>query len=715
MVKEKAGEEGKSKELAEVEETLNEKLKNSGVHFSNIKRTDDGKFTLDVNMSATKADPSFFIPKESIPNLVRDLKPKSFGARFNLGDQHQELIHKLQLKGIEDILAASEKDDSTLKSTVAQVKKTQDTLLQSLRESALDLRFRSPLAPQDLDLRNQSADLQEAVDLYKRTSEEYQRTGIYGSAVDVLSNFSSTGFYNELPDPAVKNFYDSWVSDVNFLSTVGKIFHHLYKYNMAVVMVGYGPYEEHPEGVSSLPGKEPKSEKARLLAMIENARKKKGQPLTKEEKAKIRKRYDDMVSKETAASSKLPIAYTLLNPEHIKIEGSGLFGAQTVTMTGAGLTDLRKALERQKEKKMGKEEKERLKLIPTKMKTAAQDSEDYIFEPGEVFVINLRKDDHESYGKPLGSRIFDSLDYKDELIKADFATLDGLFNYILKVTVGDKDHPVTDISVLEDLAEAFNTPQKAFSVVWNHTLQIEKITTPDIGAILGKTKYEQVESDIEAGLGIPRAFIDGKAIQPTAGTLSSKALSSQIEVARREVSNWIYSQYRLIALEMSFSRFPVVRWRNSVVNTDSDAVAKASIMQLADRKLISQATAMRDLGLDPDAEQQRIREELALEEEGVKVSGSPFQQTGDEGTKPSGDQGRPKGQPTSQKKPTDDTKVVKRQTKVTSPSQQKNEASVQLEIENLIQNVRNLPVSQQKQALDRLLRLGQDKEEGEQS
>ena len=713
MTDEKAGEE-RSKELAEVESKLNDKLKNSGVHFSNIKRTDDGRYSLEVNMSATKADPSFFIPKESIPNLVRELKPKSFGARFNLGDEYQELLNKVQIQGVKDIIAASEKDPKTLKDTVDQVKKTQDTLAAGLRESALDLRFRSPLSPQDLDLRDQSADQQEAVDLYQRTSEEYQRTGIYGSSIDVLSNFSSTGFYNELPDANIKNFYDAWSTDVGLIPTVGKIFHHLYKYNMAVVMAGYGPYEEHVDGVSSLPGKEPKSEKARLLSMIETARKKKGSKLTKEERDIITKRYDKLIAKEKAASTKLPIAYTLLNPEDIKIESSGFFGAQTVTITGDGLSDLRDALERQKEKKMGKEEKERLKLVPTKMKTAAQDSEDYIFEPGEVYVINLRKDDHEAYGKPLGSRIFDSLDYKDELIKADFATLDGLFNYILKVTVGDKDYPVTDTAILEDLAEAFNTPQKAFSVVWNHTLEIEKITTPDIGAILGKAKYEQVEADIEAGLGIPRAFIDGTSIQPTAGTLSSKALSSQIEVARREVSNWIYSQYRMIALEMSFPRYPVVRWRNSVVNTDSDAVSKASIMQLADRKLISQATAMRDLGLDPDAEQQRIREELALEEEGVKVSGSPFQQTGDE-TTPSGDQGRPKGQPTTEKKPKDDTKVVKRKTTVTSPSQQKNEASVNLEIESLIQSVRKLPVSQQKKALDKLLELGNTSDEGEES
>ncbi|RKZ85449.1 MAG: hypothetical protein DRQ39_07115, partial [Gammaproteobacteria bacterium] len=236
-------------------------------------------------------------------------------------------------------------------------------------------------------------------------------------------------------------------------------------------------------------------------------------------------------------------------------------------------------------------------------------------------------------------------------------------------------------------------------------------TTPDIGAILGVAKYEQVEADIEAGLGVPRAFIDGSNIQPASALLASKAVKSKIDVARHHVTNWIYEQYKVIAMEQSFSRYPVVRWRHSDINTDSDAVSRASIMQLADRKLISQSTAMRDLGLDPDAEQQRIRDELDLELEGVKISGSPFQQSGDEPV-PSGDQGRPKGQPTSEKKPNDDTKVVKRKTTVTSPSQQSTASTVDTEIEDLIDNLRNLSNSQKKLALESLVQLGKKGKKG---
>lgn len=704
-----------NKDLAKLEKTLNQRLQGSGVEFGDLHKNTDGTVGLSISMSADKADPHFFMPKGMANKLVNTLPDRSFLNKFNLGNQYQELLGKINAMGVDDIIKAVE-EGKDVTSVVKQVKQTQDTLLSSLKESALNLRFRDPLTSQDLDLREKSVDQVKAQELYARSSQEYERTGIYGSSVDVFTNFASSGFYNEVSDPEILNFFDSWAADIKFKNVVGKIFHHLYKYNVAIVMPAYGAYEPHEEGVSSIPGKEPKSEKAAMISLLAKHTKSKGSRLTKIQKNKLiehfDKEYASKSKKESAATTGIPIAYTLLNPEHVKIESSGFFGAATVSLTGRGMKDLKKSLDRQKEGKASKEEKERNKLLPTKLKAAALESEDYIFDKGEVFIINLSKDDHTAYAKPRGARIFDSLDYKDELIKADYATLDGIFNYILKVTVGDKDNPITDMTILEELAQAFNTPQKAFSVVWNHTLSIEKITTPDIGAILGKDKYEQVELDISAGLGIARAFIDGSDIQTPAAILAAKALQSQIGVARLQVEDWIYLQYKIISMARSFERFPAIRWIQSTVNTDSDAVARASTMQTADRKLRSQATSMRDLGTDPDVEQQRIRDEIPLEEEGVKISGSPFQATED-GPAPSGDQGRPKSQPKTTKKKPDDKKVVKRKTTVTSPSQQSAGTDRESQdVNDLLAAILKLPKAKQKVALEKFLALSDRSEDG---
>jgi hypothetical protein len=422
------------------------------------------------------------------------------------------------------------------------------------------------------------------------------------------------------------------------------------------------------DGISSIPGRDPKgaTPKTKVVNAFTNFFKQHGTTLDYDKFSQV----FDKTFVEYSKKEGTPVAYTILDPKHVSAETSTFFGGETITVSSKGLAGIKEAVERAKEGTLSKREKELLRLIPSKMKAAAEKDEDYVDLDGEIVAIRLRKNDFEAYSKPRGSRAFDSFDYKDELKKADFATLDGAYSYILKVTVGDKDNPVTDVATLAALAEAFDTPQKAFTVVWNHTLNIEKITGREVSQILGMEKYEPVNKDITAALGITRALIDGDSVSPSSGVLSSKAIQSEINVARKSVQKWIYDQYRMLAKAAGFNKYPVVRWQETVITTDGDAVTRASWMQMVDRQLTSRRTAMQAIGLDPDAEIEKLRDEVELMQEGIGIQGSPFQQT----TAP-GDQGRPKGQPTETKAPVDETETVKRQSKPESPSQQTTERS----------------------------------------
>lgn len=707
MVEKKDDDKNKKIDKAAIISKVNKSLKPKGIQISKVSDIKDGKLSAELSISEFDADRNFFANKDQLNKLVteRQVNRGSLYHKLNLNKTRDNFLRQIEIAGLRDIAKAVE-NGKGIEEVVKQVKQTNKEMA-SLEMASLNQRYRTPLSNEELDLREKTPDEANAVELYERSEVEYYRSGIYGSAIDALTDFTSTGFVNEIADEAIKEFYDSWILDTNFLKTVDKIINNLFKYGIAYVMPGTGSYEPNTGGISSLPGKIPtntkkkQKEKATLLRLSRDVYEKvTGKKWTKQDK----KRYDAAIAREIEvaakkASGKMPIAYTLLNPKHMNVESSGFFGGATYTYTSKGLSGLKESVERQKKREMSPEEKQLIGMVPTKMKASAIGGDDYLFTGDELDVIFFRKDDHEAYAKPRGSRIFDAIDYKDELVAADFATLDGIFNYILKVTVGDKDHPVTDLKVLEDLAEAFNTPQKAFSVVWNHTLDIEKITTPDIGAILGKAKYEQVEMDIQAGLGISRAIIDGSSIQNAAAVLSSKSTQSQIDVVRRAITAWIYKQYKLIAEQNGFNSYPVVRWQQSVITTDSDAVTRASMMQMIDRKLVSRHTTMQVLGFDPEAEVEKMREELKLEAEGIGIPGSPFQQT-------SGDQGRPKGQPTGNKKPVDNTKTVTKKTKVDSPTQQKqtrtkasDNTNIDVEVEGLISNIRELPEGEKKRLI----------------
>lgn len=633
---------------------LNGQLTNSGARFLSAKSLTGGKVELVVEMQETRVKEVFDLPSQVAAKAADKVKARVSERKAPPGSLMSLLKNE------------AEKKDLSQRLEIANIR--------AKEKASLNQRYRDGLSNSYLDLREKGSEESKALDLYKRSKQEYYRTGIYGTHLDLLSNFAATGFYNEINNPEIKEYYDAWAVDTQFVDTVRKIFHDLFQYSVAYVLRATGPYEPHADGISSIPGKDLNRKTAAgnkaYIAKLFNEYIKKNFESSSLDFNKFSEAYDT-ATKHLAAKGSVPVKYTLLDPTFITLTSAGFFGAYSVTMSSKGYKTIKDVMKSIKEDpaSVSKAVKDSISMLPPGLKRAITDDEDYTFKDEEISVIFLRKPDPEVYAKPRGSRAFDSFDYKDELKKADYATVDGIYNYILKITVGNDQHPVTDESVLDSLAEAFNTPQKAFSIVWNHTLDIEKITTTEVGAILGKAKYEPVDDEITAALGFARALIDGKELSADGATLITKSLQSEIAAARDKVTAWIYRQYREVAVSAGFNSYPVVRWKESVINTDKDSVTRASYMQMLDRKAISIQTYMREAGLDFDTEVSRMEQEKPLIDADILRAGSPYQETVGTESGPSGDQGRPKGQPTGQKNPTNPARVVKDQTKVKSPSQ----------------------------------------------
>jgi len=314
-------------------------------------------------------------------------------------------------------------------------------------------------------------------------------------------------------------------------------------------------------------------------------------------------------------------------------------------------------------------------LLPSDFKSSILESGNMVLDPMFVGSVDYRKQPYERYPRPRGIKAFSSLEYKRKLREADLSTLDGISNYILKITVGNDDYPVVGQSELEAVADLFNTPSKSFDVVWNHTLNIEKIVSPEIDSILGQDKYKQVNEDITGALAFSRALIDGIAdVNQASAALLSRTIIEEVTYAREQVARWVYEEYRQIAEAAGFDRFPRVRWDNSVLK---DIILYLStISQLVDRRMISYKTAIEEVGFDYNTEFNQMQEELPAVMEGtLGIIGSPFQKSGGndlqdtqnapKGT-PSG--GRPKGQTNTKTKNTDPKSKTKQPNQ--SPSQQ---------------------------------------------
>lgn len=559
------------------------------------------------------------------------------------------------------------------------------------REKAATI-TRDAISRSVLDLAGKDPYDEDPKDSIKRANRYYHTEPILGSAVNLLASMASKGFEHDIDDPDIKNFFDSWALDTNFEQVIDWIFLELLKTGNVFTYKAIAKYEPRVSTISPTPGKKPKKvnqKKAKgKINAIEEAFKKELEALLV--KAKKEEGFDanKLAELEKAAKKNiwskghLPIAYTVLNPELVTVEGSLFFDKISINLTVP--TELADVLGKDKAE-LSEEEIEMIKTLPSDIKKAAEEGGEILLDSRLVGTIFYRKQPYERYARPRATRVFDTIDYKKALKEADLSTLDGISNYILKITIGSDEFPVTSQEELEAVAQLFNTPSKSFDVVWNHTLKIEKIVSPEIEAILGQDKYKQVNEDLTGGLAITRALIDGVGdLGQGEASLVIKGLMEEINYLRKLVTRWIYKEYRQIAEAVGFDSFPKIRWDEGVLK--DTIMYMSTLAQLVDRRMLSYRTALEALGFDYPNELSNMEAELPLITKGTfGIVGSPFQQAKQPTQNaPTGtpSAGRPKAQPTGKNtKNTNPDKKVKQTTK--NPKQ--SEAS--LDIDNLIKNM----------------------------
>jgi len=561
--------------------------------------------------------------------------------------------------------------DPTTKPALAFLDKGKAVVPHLFRETAATI-TRDALDRASLDLTQKDPYEDTPQNLFKRADRYYYTDPLVGTVVNLLATLSAKGFENDIDDANIKQFYDAWAFDVNLVEILEWIFLDFFKIGHVVTYKVLAKYEPRVSYLSPIPGKKLKKPTSKSKAtgkkLKESAEKEVEIILEsfKEEAIKLGKTEKEVVKLEKAAKKNiwskghLPVAYTVLNPQLINVTGNLLFDKTSTTLRPPPelTTLLKKPTAEQTE-----EERALIKALPSDLKAAAEKGGEYPLDSRLVGTITYRKQPYERYAKPRITRVFDSLDYKKSLRQADLSTLDGISNYILKVTIGSDEYPVTTQEELEAVAQLFNTPSKSFDVVWNHTLSVEKIVSPEIEAILGQEKYAQVNDDISGGLAMSRALIDGISdLNVAEAGLVIKGLMEEINYARRQVTRWLYREYQQIAEAAGFDSFPKVRWDEGVLQ---DLVLYMNTLsQLVDRRMLSYRTALEALGFDFPNEKKNMEEEFPIVQDGLfGIIGSPWQQAkagpGGGGTvqptqkAPTGtpSSGRPKSQPAKKKTP----------------------------------------------------------------
>lgn len=566
----------------------------------------------------------------------------------NLEDITNSLKEKYPDVGIKSIDMSDNEGKATFlltptKKSLAFLDANKGAVVPRYRESASTIN-RDYTQRSLLDLATKDVYTEDPKESFKRAIRYYYVDPLVGSATNVLANLARKGFENDIDDANIKNFFDVWTFDVGFDEVLEWIFLDFFKVGHVTTYKVIANYEPRVSYLSPIPGKKIKTSKTASL----------------EKGAK----------KNIWSKGHLPIAYTVLNPLLVNVTGNLLFDKVNTTLTPPKeLSDLLKKAG----STLTQEEKDLIKALPSDLKAAAEKGGEYPLDYRLVGQITYRKQPYERYAKPRSARVFDTIEYKTALKNADLSTLDGISNYILKITIGNDEYPVTSQEELEAVAKLFDTPSKSFDVVWNHTLSIEKLVSPEIDKILGQGKYAQVNDDLTVGLAISRALLDGKGGGNASDTeLLIKGITEEINYARRQVTRWIYKEYQQIAEAMGFERFPKIRWDEGTL---LDTILYMNTLgALVDRRMLSYRTSLEAMGYDYPTELKNMEDEMPLVEDGTfGLLGSPWQKAATSGPVPTGtpSSGPPKGQV----KQKDLTPKTTKKSDV-SPSQQKKNLEV---------------------------------------
>ncbi len=444
--------------------------------------------------------------------------------------------------------------------------------------------------------------------VFQRAIDFYKAKGPYGTFIDTLSNFAAKGFKNDIDDEDIKLFYDTWTSEINFQETVEKIFFDFFRVGMVRTFKIVGKFDPKlkPENFDGTVRRKAQANRYNTSADMKN----------------LMAYKDVAAAKKIWSKSFVPLKYTLLNPTLVEIKGSLLFDQTDTFLKPEAFKEIADLLKNPV--KASKEQRKFLTSLPKELKEAIKKNKPVLLPPELVGKCDYRKMDYERYPQPRGARMFDDMNYKDELKKADYSTLDGITNYILKITIGNDEHPVTNQGELETVAKLFDTASKSFDIVWNHTLSVEKITFPEIDTILGVKKFEQVNDDLSQAMGVSRALVDGKLQSNTKAIEAGlKGFAEEVNYARRCVKRWIDHEYEEVALSMGFSQYPIVRFDENALK---DEIMMMSVIQgMIDRRILSYETGIEKLGFDFSNELANFIQEQPLVQDGILgIIGSPY-------------------------------------------------------------------------------------------
>lgn len=263
-----------------------------------------------------------------------------------------------------------------------------------------------------------------------------------------------------------------------------------------------------------------------------------------------------------------------------------------------------------------------------------ENSGNLILTEGEdVRIFHYRKDDWDTWARPIILAIAEPLIMLKKMHLADMSALDGVISNVRLWRLGyiDQTNVLNSIIPSKDMLEKFagilraNIAGGVLDVVWGPDLDFKE-SASNSHQFLFPEKYTQLMSEIYDGLGVNPSLAGGSSSGGSGMTnnaISMKVLVERLSYVRNKLIDFWNRESRLIQKAMGFSSAAKIQFDDAIF---SDEIAyKKLLMDLYDRDVISLEGLREEYNLVDEIEEKRIIREGKRRDKGrIQPKSSPF-------------------------------------------------------------------------------------------
>lgn len=424
----------------------------------------------------------------------------------------------------------------------------------------------------------------------------YDKVGIVRNVVDLMADFTVKGIKLVHPNPVHERFYREWWQHINGDNISERFANYLYRMANIPISVTYGKVPVKVEqGWKSVKGAE-----APVQEMVVQHR-------------------------------RVPLKYTFINPLTIQPIAPELAVFTGKTVYGLRITNsLSSCISRLQYEFPNIAKEDILALVPSYILNAVKQGKTLIPIDGDgIEMYYYKKDDWDSWAKPMIGSIMDDLIMLEKMKLADVSALDGAISNIRLWKIGrmEGDNPAAWIipgkTLLNNLRNvlAKNVGGGTFDLVWGPDIDFKESNT-QVHHFLGAAKYEPVISSIYEGLGVPFGSAGGASKGLTNNFIAMQTFVERLEYGRRVLLDFWNKEIKKVQLAMGYTKTAEVLFDQ--LNLGDDSTYKNFLLALHDRDILGVDTLLESCKFST-VEKNRIKRDYKQRESGkLPPKASPF-------------------------------------------------------------------------------------------